>query len=254
MSRYFLDTGPLVGVTFLHDLWRDEAKRLFETDNSFSTSRAVIYEYCNSTSENSLDSAEVSWETDEGRFGDKFSKIRAAQTNLGIKLRSYADEELDLETLIDEFIAATRIEENVYPQRLIPEIIRPNIRNFLRDEIGDQQVTCKVAREAMDALCDTIITDALETRARLQNRLTWGPTSEWTEEERDRRLSFVDGYVDKVILCDANHQRNRNLIGKIVTSDKSHMYGNRDRIRAVLGLPVVYIKDEFADPDLPASD
>ncbi|WP_283402852.1 hypothetical protein [Halorubrum sp. DM2] len=254
MVRYFLDTGPLVGVTFLHDLWRDEAKRLFETDNSLSTSRAVIYEYCNSTSKNSLESEEVSWEADEGRFGDKLSKIRAAQTNLGIKLRSYADEELDLETLVDEFIAVTRIEENVYPQRLIREIIRPNVRSFLRDEIDDQQVTCRVAREAMDALCDTIIADALEMRDLLQNRVMWGPTNEWAEEDRNRRLSFVDGNIDRVILCDANHQRNRNIIGKIVTSDKSHMYGNRDRIKAVLGLPVVYVKDEFADPDLPTGD
>lgn len=254
MSRYFLDTGPLVGVTFLHDLWHDEAERLFETDNSLSTSRAVIYEYCNSTSENSLDSAEVSWETDEGRFGDKFSKIRAAQTNLGIKLRSYADEELDLEILVDEFISVTRIEKNVHPQRLIQEIIRPNIRSFLRDEIGEQQVTCKTAREAMDALCDTIISDALETRTQLQKRVTWRPTNEWTDEERNQRLWFVDGYVDKVILCDATYQRNRNLNEKLVTSDKSHMYENRDRIRAVLGLPIVYLKDEFADHDLPSSD
>lgn len=254
MSRYFLDTGPLVGVTFLHDLWHDEAERLFETDNSLSTSRAVIYEYCNSTSENSLDSAEVSWETDEGRFGDKFSKIRAAQTNLGIKLRSYADEELDLEILVDEFISVTRIEKNVHPQHLIQEIIRPNIRSFLRDEIGEQQVTCKTAREAMDALCDTIISDALETRTQLQNRVTWSPTNEWTDEKRNQRLWFVDGYVDKVILCDATCQRNRNLNEKLVTSDKSHMYENRDRIRAVLGLPIVYLKDEFADHDLPSSD
>ena len=102
--------------------------------------------------------------------------------------------------------------------------------------------------------CDTIITDALETRAQLQSRLTWGPRSEWTEEERNQRLWFVEGYVDRVILCDANHQRNRNLIGKIVTSDKAHMYENRERIRAVLGLPVVYLKDEFADHDLPSPD
>lgn len=252
MSRYFLDTGPLVGVTFLHDLWRDEAERLFRTDNTLYTSRAVVYEYCNSTSGNSFDSASVSWEAEEGRFGDKLSRIRAAQTNLGIKLRSYSDEELNLESLIDEFISVTRIDENVYPQRLIQDIIRPNIRNFLCDELGDQEITRKTARQAMDALCDTIISDALEIRNYLQSRITCGPEGDWTEEERNQRLWFVDGFLDKVILCDATHQHGQNLIGKLITSDKSHMYGNRDRIRNVLGLPVVYIKDEFADHDIPS--
>ncbi|MFC7226790.1 hypothetical protein N0B31_05190 [Salinirubellus salinus] len=254
MTRYFLDTAPLVGVTFLHDLWRDEAERLFETDNSLYTSRAVIYEYCNRTSNNSLESTEVSWGSCEGLFGEKFSNIRVTQTNLDIKLRSYGDEELDIETLVDEFVSVTGIEEEVYPQRLIRDIIRPNIREFLQREIGGQTVTQKVARRAIDVLCDTIMHDALETRDRLQNRVTWGPSNSWSEGERNRRLGFVNGYRDKMILCDAAHQRNRNLIEKLVTADKSHMYENRGRIDTVLGLPVVYIKDEFAEPDLPSGD
>jgi len=47
MTRYFLDTGPMLGVTFLHDLWRDESERLFDTDNTLYTCDAAIYEYCN---------------------------------------------------------------------------------------------------------------------------------------------------------------------------------------------------------------
>lgn len=254
MTRYFLDTGPLVGVTFLHDLWRDEAERLFETDNSLYTSRAVVYEYCNSTSENSLDSTEVDWETQEGLFGEKFSNVRAAQTNLDLKLRTYDDADLDIETLVDEFVSVTGIKENVYPQRLIEEIIRPNIRDFLQVEIGGQQVSCERARKSMDALCDTIMNDALEMRDQLRNRVTRGPTGTWSEEERNRRLHFVDGYRDKVILCDASHQRDRNLVEKLVTSDKSHMYENRERIQAILGVTIVYIKDEFAKHDLPDGD
>jgi len=254
MVRYFVDTGPLVGATFLHDLWRDESERLFDTDNSLHTSRAVVYEYCNSTSENTLESAEVTWMSQEGRFGEKLSKIRAAQTNLGIKLHTYSDEEIDLETLVDDFISVTGIKEEVYPKSLIREVIRPNIRDFLIEEINNQEVTCKVAREAMDALCDTIIDDAWEMHARLQTRITKGPSGTRNKEERNRRLEFVDGYVDKVILCDAEHQRDLNIIHKVVTSDKSHMYGNRERIRAVLGLSIVYIKDKFADHELPTDN
>jgi hypothetical protein len=82
----------------------------------------------------------------------------------------------------------------------------------------------------------------------------WGPSGDRNEEERNRRLGFVDGYVDRVILCDAEHQRDLDLVEKMVTSDKSHMYQNRERIQAVLGVPVVYIKDEFANHRLPMGE
>lgn len=250
MARYFLDTGALLGITFLHDLWRDEAERLFETDNTLYTSRAVIYEYCNSDRSNSLETADVNWESEEGRFGEKFSKVRAAQVNLDLKLSTYDDDELDLETLVDAFISETGIEDEIYPQSKIDEYIRPNIRAFLVDEIGDREITREVAREAMDALCDTIQTEARDTRDRLRRRIKEGPErqTEWAEQRQ--RLSFVDGYVDKVILCDAGHMADKNLLERVITADKGDIYEHREQIDAILGLRILFIKDEFAEPTL----
>jgi predicted nucleic acid-binding protein len=251
MTRYFLDTGVLVGLTFLHDLWHDEAERVFEADNGLYTSRAVVYEYCNSTDSNLLEDAHVDWETEAGLYGAKLSKVRAAQMNLNILLDSYDDDDLDLETLVDLFVEEVGVEGSVEPPELIDEHIRPNIGGFLEDEIEGREVTQQVARESLDALCDTILDGAEKKRETIRDRVTEGPSGEHDEDERNRRLGFVDGYVDKVILCDAEHQSERNLVEKVITSDKSHLYGNRERIRAVLGLSVLYIKDEFADHELP---
>lgn len=254
MTRYFLDTGVLVGLTFLHDLWRDEAERVFETDNGLYTSRAVVYEFCNSTNSNLLEDMNVDWETEAGLYGAKLSKVRAAQMNLNILLDSYDDDDLDLGTLVDLFVEETDVDENVKPPELIEEHIRPNLRMFLEDDVAGKEITQQVARESLDALCDTILDGAEKKRETIRNRVTEGPSGERDEEERNRRLGFVDGYVDKVILCDAEHQSEMNLVEKVITSDKSHLYGNRERIKAVLGLPVMYIKDEFADHELPTDD
>lgn len=253
MTRYFLDTGVLVGLTFLHDLWYDEAERVFDNNNGLYTSRAVVYEYCNSTESNRLEDATVDWETEAGLYGAKLSKVRVAQMNLNMWLDGCDDKELDVERLVDAFLEETDVNRKVKPPELIERYIRPNISAFLKDEIGDE-ITRKASRKALDKLCDTVIDGAEETREMIQNRVTWGPSGTREEEERNRRLGFVEGYVDKVILCDAEHQSDLNLIEKVVTSDKSHMYGNRDRIRAVLGIPVVYIKDEFADHRLPTGE
>jgi len=253
MARYFLDTGALLGITFLHDLWREESKHLFETGNTLYTSRAVVYEYCNNDDSNSPETADVDWETEEGRFGEKFSKVRAAQVNLDLKLRTY-DDELDLETLVDAFITETGIEDEVYPPSKIDEYIRPNIRAFLADEIDGGEITPKVAREAMDALCDTIQTKARDTRERLRRRLKEGPERQTDWEETRERLEFVDGYLDRVILCDAGHLRDEDILEKVITADKTDIYENRKRIGAVLGLTILFIKDEFADPAIPQSE
>ena len=251
MARYFLDTGVLVGLTFLHDLWSDEAERLFATDNTLYTSRTVIYEYCNSTANNSPESAGIDWETEEGVFGDKLSKVRVAQMNLDLKYRGYDDDELTLETLVDDFVSETGINREIFPKELIEERIRPNIRAFLEDEIDGREITCDVARETMDVLCDTIQTQARNARETILERVTEYPESDLDRDKFLPILDFVDGYGDQLILSTVANLNEKNILEKIVTADKSHMYGNRDRLKAVLGIHVVFIKDEFADHSRP---
>jgi predicted nucleic acid-binding protein len=252
MARYFLDTGVLVGLTFLHDLWHDEATRLFTTDNSLYTSRTPVYEYCNSTKRNSIENSSVDWDTEEGVFGDKLSKVRVAQMNLDLKYRTYQDEDLDLKMLVDDFITETGIDREIFPERLIEQRIRPNIRSFLEELIDGEDLTCEIAREALDVLCDTIQNEARIARSRILERVTEYPEADVDFETYLPRLRFVDGTGDQRILSTVAHLVDQALLRKIVTADKSHMYGNRERLRSVCGIHVVYLKDEFANHRLPS--
>lgn len=70
MVRYFLDTGVVIGFTFLHDLWRTEADRVFDSGNPLIIDDGVLFEYCNYTSNNSFESADLDWESEDGRWTD----------------------------------------------------------------------------------------------------------------------------------------------------------------------------------------
>ncbi|ELZ32867.1 hypothetical protein [Halorubrum tebenquichense] len=254
MARYFLDTGVLVGLTFLHDLWHDDAERLYDTDNGLYTSRAVVYEYCNNSNSSKLEDTVVDWDTDDGLFGATLAKVRAAQMNLNLRIDGYDDDELDIETLVEAFLEETDVMSSIKPQRLIEEHIEPNIRNELENTLTGEEVTRESGRRTLDSLCDTVINEAHETRQDLQNRLTQGPSGALSKSERRQRLGFVDGYMDKVILSDAAYQNDRNIVSKVVTADKSDMYGYHERISAELGIQVIYIKDELADPSWPTDE
>ena len=160
MARYFLDNGVLIGLTFLYDAWRDEAERVFDTGNSLFVNEAVIYDYCNRTRENSLEEADIDWDTEEGVFGKKLSPIRAAQFNLDLKMESLTDDELDLETLVDSFLEESQVEKKT-DEDLIEEYIRPRIRDFLEDEIDGRSITSEVASEGHCLVEQSMIYDLL---------------------------------------------------------------------------------------------
>lgn len=250
MARYFLDTGAVVGVTFLHDLWFTDAHRLFESENSFYLTPAVVYEYCNSTDENSLHSADIDWESEDGLFGAKLSNVRAAQINLDLKFQSCSDDELSIDSMTDDFITESGVEENV-DQEGIDEYIRPNIRRFIEYQVGDREVTREVAREVMDVLCDTIQTNARDTRNEIKEMITEYEFPGGEHSQYMDQFAFVNGYVDTVILSQVSWLKRKGILSKIVTSDKSHMYSQRERIDAKTGITVIFIKDELADVALP---
>jgi len=183
----------------------------------------------------------------------KSSKVRLAQRSLDIKLQSYEDDELDLETLTEEFIEETGLEDEIKPEELIDKRIKPNVGEYLVKKIDGREVTKEVAREAMDDLCDEIETEARNMQAMLARRVKRAPEREDNWVDTKKRLRFVDDRIDKVILCDAANMREMNLLSRVVTTDSNHMYSNRDRIDAILGLTIVFIKDEFSEARLPSS-
>lgn len=249
MARYFLDTGVLVGLTFLHDGWRAEAERVFDSDNTFYVNRIVIFEYCNRERGKSREDTNVDWESNNGVFGRILSKARVAQWNVETRLESLSDDELNLENLVDVFLEEAGVFDQDYvDEDLIEEYIQPRVQEFLIEVIDGRPVTQSVAMEAMMALCSEVVDGAHQKRDQIRDRVRERDVEPSNREKYVDRLAFINGRDDTDILASVAHLEDRNVIKKIITTDNSHIYSNRERIKFDVGVTVVYIKDELAEP------
>jgi predicted nucleic acid-binding protein len=281
MARYFLDTGVLLGYTFLHDMWRAEAETVFDPENSLYIDRVVLFEYCNSTDENSLQETDVDWETEEGRFGEIIQFAEGVEPILDMALETYNEEELTVEALIDEFISAADIDEDIDEQKR-KEYIRPTLRDFILDELDGEPLTRSNVTEITTALFATIIDGGREKREEIKNRVAYCVVAEDDREQYVPRLietmirgdneppeSIDDGKpeeyslehsielgkemadMDTLILADLAHLKDRQVVSTMITNDKNHIYSKHNRIDAAIGVNIQYIKDSVADRSLP---
>ncbi|GAB3690072.1 hypothetical protein GCM10028857_26150 [Salinarchaeum chitinilyticum] len=253
MARYFLDTGVVIGYTFLHDMWHSESEEVFDSDNSLYVNEAVIFEYCNSTDNNYLESTDVDWETEEGRFGDIIAMAEAAQIPFDLKIDSYDDSELDIETLVEDVISTMQIDDEVDPE-MIEEYIRPTLRDFISDELGDRELTLPIARQIGEVLFDTIIDGGRRKREEIRERVTECSVS---QDQREKYFSeidgFINGYIDTVIISEVGHLEDTGFVSTIISSDKNHMYSNKEKIKAITGAEINYLKDTVAHHDYPTA-
>lgn len=249
MARYFLDTGVLVGLTFLHDGWRTEAERVFESNNTFYVNCIVIYEYCNRERGKSREETSVDWESNNGVFGRILSKARIAQWNVETRLESLSDDELDLDNLVEVYLE----EAGVYDQEhvdedLITEYIRPQLRDYLLEVIDDRPLTRSVAMESMIALCSEVVDGAHRKRDEIRDRVRERNVAPSDRKQYVDNLRFIDGRDDTDILASVAHLEDGNVLEKLITTDNSHIYSQRDRIKLDVGVTIVFIKDELAEP------
>lgn len=251
MARYFLDTGVVIGYTFLHDLWYTEAKRIFDSKNSLYIDEAVLFEYCNAPGGVDVDEADIDWESENGNFGSIVDHVDGVKTVLDMKMWSYSDDDIDVETLVDDFIDVAEIEEDIEEKHVL-EYIRPRLREFIEDELGEREMTVPIAREILDRLDDTIRQGARDKRSEIRDRVTL------YQVRKDDRLPFqervehfIDDPIDPIIIGDAGYMRDRKILERLITSDLKHLYSNKNRIKTELKLRVLYIKDEVAEAKLP---
>lgn len=248
MARYFLDTGVLVGLTFLHDGWRVEAERVFESENTFYVNRIVVFEYCNSVPGKSREATSIDWESNDGVFGRILSQARLAQLNVEARLDSLSDDELELDNLVEVFLEEAGVYDGEEDEDLIDEYIRPRVREYLREFTEGRSVTRSVALEAMTSLCSEVVDGAHEKRDEIRQRVRVHNVEPENREPYIDQLEFIDGRGDTEILASVAHLKDQNVLEKIISTDKSHMYSKRDRIKASIKVSVVYIKDELSEP------
>lgn len=253
MTRYFLDTGVLLGFTFLHDTWRTEAEGVFDGDNSLYVNNVVLYEYCNNSDDNSLETADIDWETEEGRFGEIISFAEAIKMTFDIRIDGYADSEIDVKAMADDFIDVAQIEDDIDEEK-IEEYIRPKLTKFIEDELDGRDLTVPVAREIGDVLFDTIIDGGRRKRDEIQDRVAIVTVAPEERESYFSRIDhFINGKNDTLILADVASLNDRGFLHKIITTDKNHMYSNRDRLDSTIGIDVQYVKDAVSEHSRPHS-
>ena len=262
MARYFLDTGVIVGATFLHDGWYQEGKRVIDSGNSFYVNEAVIFEYCNrppdESSADCFEETDVDWNTDKGKFGQKLASVRPAQTTLNLELDNIPEHELTLDKLVDEYLLATHIydevdgqlvvNENKIDEDLVKQYIRPTIRKVLAYFIDGREITRSVAREAIDRLFDEILNGARKKREKIKDQVTVVSVPPERSKQYTEDFDYVDGYIDTLILCNMKCLSEDNIVSKIVSTDMSDMYSNKSEMDEIT---ILHVKDKVADPSLP---
>jgi len=251
MGRYLLDTGVVIGYTFLHDLWYTEAKRIFDTDNSLYIDHAVLFEYCNATGGDDVDEVDVDWESEDGRFGDIIDHVDGVKTVLDMKMWSYNDDEVDVETLVEDFIDVADIEADIEEEQ-IKEYIRPTLREFIEDELNGREMTVSIAREILDRLDDTIRQGAREKKSKICDRVTLYRVSKDDRMPYQNRVEhFIHDPIDPIIIGDLGYMKDHDILERLITSDLNHLYGNKDRIETKVRATVMYIKDAVSTFRLP---
>jgi len=187
MARYFLDTGVIVGYTFLHDMWQTEAEEVLEPDNTLYLDQVVLFEYCNNIkgngddAGNSLQDEDIDWETDEGKYGEILGLLEGIEPIFDLTIDSYDKDDLTIEAVIEEFISLADIDDDVEDEK-IKKYVRPTLREFIVDELDGREATAENLRDVTRGMVGKMIKEARERREELKERMKYRVVS---EEERE---------------------------------------------------------------------
>ncbi|WP_424016257.1 hypothetical protein ACOZ4N_00390 (plasmid) [Halorientalis pallida] len=249
MSSYFLDTNVLVGYTFLHNRWQDHTQRLMSTNNTLYTGETTKYEYCVKRHPGPRNGVPLDWSKEDGVVGTVKRNLRKYKRLTVLELESKDKTELDPETVSEVFIDEFDVEEQ----------IEHKVENYFEKELA-QDCTLTDVEEALNKLINRINTTSLDRKDELRKRLKVRPRRSGSDysSQVDQLTHLIEGRqkeycADAHVLCDAMDLKNRRIINKIVSGDKSDMYSNREEIDAITSLSVVYLKDEFAKKPGPQS-
>lgn len=113
-------------------------------------------------------------------------------------------------------------------------------------------MTSDVDREAMSTLATSIEDQAFARRAKIKEEVTRQSVSdEKRVEYRERIEDIIPKKMDQIIVGDAGYLNKQGVVGRMITTDKNHIYSNREELESKLRLSVNYVKDEVADPTSP---
>lgn len=252
MTRYFVDTNCLLGLTFINDRWCPDAKRLFDTDNTIYTGKNAVYEYCSSTEGNSRRSADIRLDRDEGLYGEKRAKLRLKLRQFGKMLQTYSDDELDIETVMDEYVERFDMKESEEKE------VRPRLQKYFEWYFEKEgELTRRTAREAARKLKDVLMERSIKHKDQIEARVYLEPIRDREYPEVEKRLKewpvHMKNNADIALICDAVFLKEEIGISHFVTGDFTDIYSNQDWIHENLGFSVLYLLETFAGEEAPTA-
>ena len=252
MTRYFVDTNCLLGLTFINDRWYPDAKRLFDTDNTLYTGKNAVYEYCSSSEDNNRRNADIRLDRDDGLYGEKRAKLRLRLRQFGKKLQTYRDDDLDIETVMDEYV------DRFDMRKSEEEEVRPRIRNYFEWYFEKEgELSRRTAREAARKLKDVLMERSIKHKNQIESRVYLQPVRDREYPDVKRRLKErpvrMKNTADIALICDAVFLKEEIGISHFVTGDFKDIYSNQGWIHENLGFSVLYLLETFAGEEKPTA-
>jgi len=246
MTSYAIDTNVLLGHSFLQNRWQTHTQRLFSTDNTVVASDQTVYEYCCKTHGKSRTQVDLNWSREEGVFARVKASLRDDAFMAEEELATRPEDELGPSEVAQVFIDEHDVEHQV----------KDRVRRYFRAELTTD-CSRKEAREAIRDLVERITTVADERKEELSHRVkhtSAGRNTILTKEiARIISGSKDNEHPDANIISEAKALSDAGEITALVTGDKNDIYSNSETIQAKCSLPILYLKDKFADRELPHS-
>lgn len=244
MVNYSVDSNVLLGFSFLQNRWNDDANRLVSTNNSLYISDQVLYEYCCKKSD-PREETELDWDKNYGKFDDEKARLRKDGRMCELEVESRPESELEPEVVADIFIEEHDVEKQVQQK------IHTYFEKKLTGDCDHQD-----ARNAIRDLVERITTQADSRKEKISERVDYISVSGDRDEDLRKRVSEMISYgtqtdhPDAEVVSDSHALQGLNIASKLVTGDKGDIYSNRDKIKSMTGVSILYLKDEFATPQI----
>ena len=251
MTRYFIETNVLAGLTYTHDRWHREVKPLYQ-NNTLYTSEYVIYEYCNQrrhdpsiVSDPSKLSADPDAENGKYRHIGKILEDRIPFFDK--QIRQLQREGMTVEKVVDAFIDHFEIREQAEPQ----------IRSYFQDYFSTRELTDRNARRAVQDLRDLILWAAEKNKDILMEKVKIR-RSAYDQMVAEREIIKEEiglgewgmSREDLQWVLDAIHVMQQGELDRFVTGDKSDVAYFKHTLTNEFGISVLYATKEFYSDDL----
>lgn len=243
MSRYYMDTNVLLGLTFLQNRWRPHSERLIDSDNTIYISDKVLFEYCAKRRDVTRRDAHISWQNDDGKFSDEKMRLR----------RDVRQCSRELDTLEDDEITAESVAEIIFEEHDVENQVKPLIKTYFDIKL-EKDCSRQSAKQALKDLRNRITSKADERKEMLSDRVKYIPVGNNCYPEIRKRVARMmtkgseESHPDAEVIADAYSLKEDSIVSQVVTGDKGDIYLNREEIHTITGLRVQYLKDKFAVP------